>query len=103
MISHDRDLLNKAATSIIHPERGKLTFYRGNYDTFEETRRMQMELNNKSRAKTLAQVAHLQSFVDRFKAKATKAKQAQARVKMIAKLKPPAALFDEHATPFRFE
>jgi ATP-binding cassette subfamily F protein 3 len=103
MISHDRDLLNKAATSIIHLDRGKLTFYRGNYDTFEETRRMQMELNNKSREKTLAQVAHLQSFVDRFKAKATKAKQAQARVKMIAKLKPPAAMFDEHSAPFRFE
>ena len=103
MISHDRDLLNKAVTSIIHLDRGKLTFYRGNYDTFEETRRMQMELNNKSREKTLAQIAHLQSFVDRFKAKATKAKQAQARVKMIAKLKPPAALFDEHSAPFNFQ
>ena len=53
MISHDRDLLNKAVNSIIHLERGKLTFYNGNYDTFEETRRMQMELNNKSREKTL--------------------------------------------------
>ena len=100
MISHDRDLLNKAVTSIIHLDRGKLTFYRGNYDTFEETRRMQMELSNKSREKTLAQIAHLQSFVDRFKAKASKAKQAQARVKMIAKLKPPEALFDEHSSPF---
>ena len=103
MISHDRDLLNKAVTSIIHLDRGKLTFYRGNYDTFEETRRMQMELSNKSREKTLAQIAHLQSFVDRFKAKASKAKQAQARVKMIAKLKPPEALFDEHSSPFNFQ
>src|SRR5690606_24884745 len=103
MISHDRDLLNKAVSSIIHLDRGKLTFYRGNYDTFEETRRMQMQLNNKSREKTLAQVAHLQKFVNRFKAKATKAKQAQARVKMIQKLKPPAAMFDEHSAPFRFE
>jgi len=103
MISHDRDLLNKAVNSIIHLEHGKLTFYKGNYDTFETTRRMQMELNNKSRDKTLAQIAHLQSFVDRFKAKATKAKQAQARVKMIAKLKPPAAMFDEHSSPFSFE
>jgi ATP-binding cassette, subfamily F, member 3 len=102
MISHDRDLLNKAVTSIIHLDRGRLTFYRGNYDTFEETRRMQMELSNKTREKTLAQIAHLQSFVDRFKAKATKAKQAQARVKMIAKLKPPEALFDEHSSPFTF-
>ncbi len=103
MISHDRDLLNKAVNSIIHLEHGKLTFYKGGYDTFEETRRMQMELNNKSRDKTLAQIAHLQSFVDRFKAKATKAKQAQARVKMIAKLKPPAAMFDEYASPFTFQ
>ncbi len=103
MISHDRDLLNKAVNSIVHLERGKLTFYRGGYDTFEETRRMQMELNNKARERTLEQIAHLQSFVDRFKAKATKAKQAQARVKMIQKLKPPAALFDEYAAPFQFQ
>jgi ATP-binding cassette subfamily F protein 3 len=103
MISHDRDLLNKAVTSIVHLDRGKLTLYKGGYDTFEETRRMQMELNNKSREKALDQVAHLQSFVDRFKAKASKAKQAQARVKMIAKLKPPAAMFDEYAAPFTFQ
>jgi ATP-binding cassette subfamily F protein 3 len=102
LISHDRDLLNKAVSSIVHLERGKLTLYKGGYDTFEETRRMQMELNNKSREKTLAQIAHLQSFVDRFKAKATKAAQAQARVKMIQKLKPPAAMFDEHSAPFTF-
>jgi ATP-binding cassette, subfamily F, member 3 len=63
---------------------------------------MQMELNNKGREKTLDQIAHLQKFVDRFKAKASKAKQAQARVKMIAKLKPPAAMFDESSAPFTF-
>ena len=103
MISHDRDLLNKAVTSIVHLEHRKLTFYKGNYDTFETTRRMQMELNNKSREKTLDQIAHLQKFVDRFKAKATKAKQAQARVKMIEKLKPPEAMFDEYAAPFHFQ
>ena len=102
MISHDRDLLNKAVSSIIHLERGKLTLYRGAYDTFEETRRMQMELNNKAREKTLEQIAHMQKFVDRFKAKATKAKQAQARVKAIAKLKPPEALYDEYSAPFSF-
>jgi len=102
MISHDRDLLNKAVTSIIHLDRGKLTFYTGNYDTFEETRRMQMELQNKAREKTLAQIEHMQKFVDRFRAKATKAKQAQSRVKAIQKLKPPAALFDEYSAPFTF-
>ena len=103
MISHDRDLLNKAVSSIIHLEHKKLTFYKGNYDTFEATRRMQMELNNKSREKTLDQIAHMQKFVDRFKAKASKAKQAQARVKMIEKLKPPAAMFDEFSSPFSFQ
>jgi len=103
MISHDRDLLNKAVSSIIHLEHKKLTFYKGNYDTFEATRRMQMELNNKSREKTLDQIAHMQKFVDRFKAKASKAKQAQARVKMIEKLKPPAAMFDEYSSPFTFQ
>jgi ATP-binding cassette, subfamily F, member 3 len=102
MISHDRDLLNKAVDSIIHLERGKLTFYKGNYDTFEETRRMQMELQNKARDKTLAQIEHMQKFVDRFKAKATKAKQAQSRMKAIAKLRPPEALFDEYSAPFSF-
>lgn len=102
MISHDRDLLNKAVNSIIHLDKGKLTFYRGNYDTFEKTRRMQMELHNKSRAKTLDKVAHMQAFVDRFKAKASKAKQAQARMKAIEKLRPPEALFDDDALPFSF-
>ena len=103
MISHDRDLLNKSVNSIIHLEHRKLTFYKGNYDTFETTRRMQMELNNKGREKSLEQIAHLQKFVDRFKAKATKAKQAQSRMKMIEKLKPPAAMFDEYAAPFTFQ
>lgn len=103
MISHDRDLLNKSVNSIIHLEHKKLTFYKGNYDTFETTRRMQMELNNKGREKSLDQIAHLQKFVDRFKAKATKAKQAQSRMKMIEKLRPPAAMFDEYAAPFTFQ
>jgi ATP-binding cassette subfamily F protein 3 len=103
LISHDRDLLNKAVSSIIHLEHRKLTFYKGNYDTFEATRRMQMELNNKSREKSLDQIAHMQKFVDRFRAKATKAKQAQARMKMIEKMRPPAAMFDEYASPFHFQ
>ncbi|WP_127074375.1 ABC-F family ATP-binding cassette domain-containing protein [Pelagibacterium lentulum] len=103
MISHDRDLLNKAVDSIIHLERGKLTFYKGAYDTFEETRRMQMELQNKAREKTLAQIEHMQKFVDRFRYKATKAKQAQSRLKAIAKLRPPEALFDEYSAPFSFQ
>ncbi|RUT28523.1 ABC transporter ATP-binding protein [Arsenicitalea aurantiaca] len=103
MISHDRDLLNKAVDSIIHLEHGKLTYYKGAYDVFEATRRMQMELANKSREKTLDQIAHMQKFVDRFKAKASKAKQAQSRMKRIEKLRPPEAMYDEYSSPFRFE
>ena len=102
MISHDRGLLNRAASSIIHLEHGKLTFYRGNYDTFENTRRMQMELAGKTRERTLERIAHLQSFVDRFRYKATKAKQAQSRMKMIQKMRPPEALAEESALPFSF-
>ncbi|WP_127145838.1 ABC-F family ATP-binding cassette domain-containing protein [Pelagibacterium montanilacus] len=102
MISHDRDLLNKAVDSIIHLDRGKLTYYKGAYDTFEETRRMQMDLQNKAREKTLAQIEHMQKFVDKFRYKATKAKQAQSRLKKIEKLRPPEALFDEYSAPFTF-
>jgi ATP-binding cassette subfamily F protein 3 len=99
MISHDRDLLNKAVNSIVHLERGGLTFYRGQYDQFEANRRLQMELNNKQREKQLEQIEHMQKFVERFRAKATKAKQAQSRLKRIEKIKPVEALFDEHVSP----
>ena len=102
MISHDRNLLNKAVSSIVHLDRGKLNFYRGNYDTFETTRRMQMELAGKTREKALERVAHMQSFVDRFRYKASKAKQAQARMKMIEKMRPPEALLEESSLPFSF-
>ncbi|MCC0024698.1 MAG: ABC-F family ATP-binding cassette domain-containing protein [Hyphomicrobiaceae bacterium] len=102
LISHDRDLLNKAVSSIAHLDRLKLTFYRGAYDTFAETRRMQMELQNKARDKAMTEIAHMQSFVDRFRAKATKAKQAQARMKKISKMKPPEAIFDADVQPFTF-
>ncbi len=103
LISHDRDLLNKAVTSIVHLEHGKLTLYKGAYDTFEATRRAQMELSNKAREKQIGQIAHMQAFVDRFRYKANKAKQAQSRLKMIAKLKPPEAMLDEAALPFKFQ
>jgi ATP-binding cassette, subfamily F, member 3 len=102
LISHDRDLLNKAVSSIVHLDGGKLTLYRGAYDTFENTRRVQMELNNKAREKMVGQIAHMQAFVDRFRYKASKARQAQARLNAISKLKPPEAMFDENAIAFAF-
>jgi ATP-binding cassette subfamily F protein 3 len=91
VISHDRDLLDNAVDSILHLENGKLTFYRGGYSSFEKQRRERQMLDAKFAKKQEAQRKHLQAFVDRFRAKATKARQAQSRLKMLAKLEPPAA------------
>ena len=88
LISHDRDLLNRAVDEILHLENGKLTLYRGNYDRFEETRRMRLELDSKARSKQAAQRARIQAFVDRFRYKASKARQAQSRLKMLARMQP---------------
>jgi ATP-binding cassette subfamily F protein 3 len=87
VISHDRGLLNRAVGSILHLEDRKLTLYRGNYDTFAETRAARLAVAEAENKKNEARRAHLQSFVDRFRAKATKARQAQSRLKMIEKLK----------------
>ena len=87
MISHDRDLLNKAVNSIIHLDRGKLTFYRGQLRHVRENAPdadgAQRQGPRKGRGPDRP---HARAFVDRFRAKATKAKQAQARLKAIAKM-----------------
>jgi ATP-binding cassette subfamily F protein 3 len=88
LISHDRDLLNRAVDEILHLENGKLTLYRGGYDRFEETRRMRLDLDAKMRSKQAAQRARIQAFVDRFRYKASKARQAQSRLKMLARMQP---------------
>ncbi len=88
LVSHDRDLLNQVVGEILHLENGKLKLYQGGYDRFEATRRMQLELNAKAKVKQDAQRAHIQKFVDRFRYKATKAKQAQSRMKMLARMEP---------------
>ena len=87
-ISHDRGLLNRACGAILHLEDRKLTLYQGNYDTFAETRAARLAAAEAERSKQEARRAHLQSFVDRFRAKASKAVQAQSRLKMLAKMKP---------------
>jgi len=86
IISHDRHILNRLCDKIIHIEDGKLKLYNGNYDTYERTRAAAIEGARLAAAKHERVVAHLQSFVDRFRYKATKAKQAQSRLKMIEKL-----------------
>lgn len=102
VISHDRDMLNKVVDSIVHLEGRKLTFYRGNYDNFEKQRAEKRELIEKAREKMEGQRKHMMAFVDRFGAKASKAKQAQSKLKAIGKLKLPAQLEQEGTMPFNF-
>ena len=86
VISHDRELLNRAVGAILHLENKKLTFYQGNYDTFAKTREAKRAVQTAAAKKQSAQREHLQKFVDRFKAKASKAKQAQSRVKALERM-----------------
>ena len=88
IVSHDRGLLNRAVGSILHLEDRKLTFYQGAYDTFAKTRAARLASAEAEAKRQDARRAHLQSYVDRFRYKADKAKQAQSRLKMIAKLEP---------------
>ncbi len=102
LISHDRDLLDRAVGMIVHLDQGKLTTYRGGYESFDRQRRERQAQQMKAREKQEEQRKHLQAFVDRFRAKASKARQAQSRVKMLEKLQPIAALVDDAVTPFAF-
>jgi ATP-binding cassette subfamily F protein 3 len=102
IISHDRDLLDTAVDMIVHLDQGKLVAYRGGYTSFERQRREKMILNQKAKEKQDVQRAHLQAFVDRFRAKATKARQAQSRLKAIARLAPIDVMVEEHSAPISF-
>lgn len=102
LISHDRDLLNRAVTSIVHLDQMKLTFWRGGYDQFERQRAEQLEHQEKARVKQDAQRKHMESFVERFRAKASKARQAQSRLKALEKLKPISAVIEDSVRPFSF-
>jgi len=101
IVSHDRDLLNTACEFILHLERGKVTLYTGNYDTFVQTRAAKRALDVAFAKKQEAARAHMQAFVDRFKAKASKARQAQSRMKMLAKMTVMDVPVDEHVAPIR--
>jgi len=100
VISHDRDLLNDVCDHIVHLDRGKLQLYKGNYSGFARQRAEARMLQAKFVRKQEEKRAHLQEFVDRFRAKATKARQAQSRLKMLEKLEPASALVDEDILPF---
>ena len=102
LISHDRDLLNRAVDMIVHLDQGKLTIYRGGYDSFDRQRREKQALQLKLKKKQDDQRKHLQAFVDRFKAKASKARQAQSRMKALERMQPIAGIVDSDVTPFYF-
>jgi len=103
VISHDRNLLNKSVNGILHLFNKKLQFYSGNYDTFDNERRSQLEQKISQKIKQDAQRAHIQSFVDRFKAKASKARQAQSRIKILEKMTPIVIEEDQKIPKFKFE
>jgi ATP-binding cassette, subfamily F, member 3 len=102
LISHDRDLLNDVVTSIVHLDQGKLVYYAGNYDSFDLQRREKQALNAKLKRKQDEQRAHIMSYVDRFRFKASKARQAQSRLKALSRLQPIADIVDSRVVPFRF-
>jgi ATP-binding cassette subfamily F protein 3 len=99
VISHDRDLLDNAVDWILHLEAGKLTLYRGGYSQFERQRRERQALDAKLGKKQEAERKRLTAFVERFRAKATKARQAQSRMKLLAKLEPVAAVVADEVRP----
>ncbi|HEX2135057.1 MAG TPA: ABC-F family ATP-binding cassette domain-containing protein [Microvirga sp.] len=100
IISHDRDLLDTCADHILHLERGKLTLYRGGYSSFARQLAEKRELTAKLRMKQEAERKHLQAFVDRFRAKASKARQAQSRLKRLAKLEPITTMVEDETLAF---
>jgi ATP-binding cassette subfamily F protein 3 len=102
IVSHDRDFLNKVAGSILHVDGGKLKLFRGNYDSFERTRRERLALQEKMRLNQDVQRKHMQAFVDRFRYKASKARQAQSRLKALAKMTPIAAVMEERSASISF-
>ncbi len=102
LVSHDRDLLNRVPRKIAHVDDGKLVLYAGNYDRFERTRTERLERQSAMRTRQLAQRRHTQAFIDRFRYKASKARQAQSRIKALARMESIASVVDQHTVAFTF-
>src|SRR5882724_1262453 len=102
VISHDRDLLDTSVDQILHLDRGKLTLCKGTYSSFEEQRATREMLDAKHAKRQADERKRLQAFVDRFKAKASKARQAQSRVKMLERMKPVTALVTQDVREITF-
>ncbi|MFM1909031.1 MAG: hypothetical protein RLZZ591_2708 [Pseudomonadota bacterium] len=103
VISHDREFLDAVTNVTLHIDAGKLVRYGGNYSKFEDMRAEQMELQQNAYAKQQDKIAHLQKFIARFKAKASKAKQAQSRVKALDRMEKIAPLLSEADFSFEFK
>ena len=103
VISHDREFLDAITNVTLQIQQGQLTRYGGNYSKFEELRAQQLELQAASFAKQQEKMAHLQHFIDRFKAKASKAKQAQSRVKQLERMEKIAPVLAEAEFTFEFK
>lgn len=102
LISHDKHILNSICNYILHFDNQKIVSYTGNYDTFKQTRDMQKMLLEKQAVKQEKRKQHLQSFVDRFRYKASKAKQAQSRIKMLEKMSSVDLIEDAAGIKFDF-
>ena len=102
LVTHDRDFLDAVAQSIVHVDGDKLRTYTGNYSSFERERAAQLALQQAAYAKQQRQIEHLQAFVDRFRAKATKAKQAQSRLKTLERMERIAAAHVDSPFDFAF-
>jgi ATP-binding cassette subfamily F protein 3 len=102
LVSHDRNLLNRVAKRIVHLEDLKLVAYSGNYDRFERTRRERLERQAALQKRQMAQRRHIQAFVDRFRYKASKARQAQSRLKALARMEPIASVIERRTVDLTF-
>jgi ATP-binding cassette, subfamily F, member 3 len=103
VVSHDREMLNRSVTHIMALNDLKLEVHAGGYDTYLRKRAERIALQSGLKAKQDAQRAHLQAFVDRFRAKASKARQAQSRIKMLEKMQDISIPLEDRATPFHFD
>ncbi|MEC8370159.1 MAG: ABC-F family ATP-binding cassette domain-containing protein, partial [Pseudomonadota bacterium] len=102
LVSHDRDLLNRVADGILHLEGQSLTYYAGNFERFEQTRREKQAHHQAMFERQEAERKHIQAFVDRFRYKASKARQAQSRLKMLERMEPIAAVTGDRPAQFEF-
>ncbi len=103
IISHDRGLLNRAVNAILHLDQKKLTLYGGNYDTFERERAAKQEQLVAAKKKQDAAREHMQKYIDRFRYKASKARQAQSRIKALERMEQLGPILEDHVTGFSFE